>query len=200
MKKLILILCITLGVIQLASAQSTAGYGIKGGLNYGSNGNLFTEPGNIKLHPNESVGFNLGVFAKFGTWLYFKPELLYTNTSNDYDNFNGSSDAAFKVQKIDLPAMVGLRLIGPLSIFTGPSFQYIISSKLDNQKSSSIQDDITMGYNVGFAVSINRFAIDIRYEGAFSNNQTEFLSSNGLEIATVDSRPEQLSLNLSIKL
>ncbi|MDW5290954.1 outer membrane beta-barrel protein [Formosa sp. PL04] len=199
MKKLILILCVVVGAIQLTAAQSVSGYGIKGGLNYGSNGNLISETGNIISHPDENVGFNLGVYAKFGGWIYFKPELLYTNTSSGYNNFNGG-DATFKTQKIELPTMVGLRLIGPLSIFAGPSFQYILSSELDGKEASDVDKSITMGYNIGLAVSFKRFAIDLRYEGAFSNNQTDFLNANGLEIATVDSRPEQLILNLSIKI
>lgn len=199
MKKLITMLCLVVGVIQFTSAQSASGYGIKGGLNYGSNGNLISETENIISHPDENIGFNLGVFAKFGSWIYFKPELLYTNTSSKYNNVN-DSDATFKTQKIELPAMVGLRLIGPLSIFAGPSFQYILSSKLNGQKENDIDKNITMGYNIGLAISFNHFAIDLRYESAFSNNQTKFLNTNGLEIVTVDSRTKQFTLNLSIKI
>ncbi|WP_434035410.1 outer membrane beta-barrel protein [Formosa sp. 4Alg 33] len=198
MKKLILMLFVLVGTIQFTMAQSGSGYGIKGGLNYGSNGKLISNTGDIIAHPDRNLGFNLGVFAKFGSWIYIKPELLYTNTSSEYSNGN-NGDSKFKVQQIDLPVNLGLRLIGPLSIFAGPSFQYNLSSKLDGKKAEDVYNEITTGYNVGLAFSLRRFAIDLRYEGAFSANQNNFLNNNGVMLV-VDSRPEQLILNLSIRI
>ncbi|MHA7943470.1 outer membrane beta-barrel protein [Formosa sp. 3Alg 14/1] len=198
MKKLILMLFVLVGTIQFTTAQSGSGYGIKGGLNYGSNGKLISNTGDIIAHPDRNLGFNLGVFAKFGSWIYIKPELLYTNTSSEYSSGN-SGDSKFKIQQIDLPVNVGLRLIGPLSIFAGPSFQYNLSSKLDGKKAEDVYNEITTGYNVGLAFSLRRFAIDLRYEGAFSANQNNFLNNNGVMLV-VDSRPEQLILNLSIRI
>ncbi|WP_066225278.1 outer membrane beta-barrel protein [Formosa haliotis] len=194
MKKLILTLCIVVGALNLSTAQSGSGYGIKGGLNYGANGNYFSSISNTVKHPDKNVGFHLGVFGKFGDWIYFKPELMYTNTSSEYDA------GKLKVQKLDLPALFGIRLIGPLSIFAGPAFQYILDSKFDDVKADDIDKDISMGFNFGFAVNIRKIGIDLRYERGFSKNETKFIENNGIDVVSIDSRPSQLILSLSVKL
>ncbi len=186
-------LCIVVGALQLTSAQSGSGYGIKGGLNYSSNGSYISSAEQIK-HSDRNIGFHLGVFAKFGSKLYFKPELMYTKTSSEYNNAN------LDIQKIDLPALVGFRLIGPLSVFAGPSFQYIIDSKFDDIDYDNIEEDISMGLNFGFALNIRSIGIDLRYERGFNTNETDFISNNGLNIVKIDSRPDQLILSLSLKI
>ncbi|QDO94160.1 PorT family protein [Formosa sediminum] len=194
MKNLIFILFVTLGAIQITTAQSGSGYGIKGGLNYSSNGNYISSIGDHINHSDRNIGFHLGVFAKFGSRLYFKPELMYTQTSSAYDN------ADLEIKKIDLPALVGIRLIGPLSVFAGPSFQYILDSKFDDIDYDNIEEDISMGLNFGLALHIRRIGIDLRYERGFNTNETEFITNNGLNVVTIDSRPDQLILSLSLSL
>ncbi|MBP1841369.1 porin family protein [Formosa algae] len=193
MKKIILMLSVVVGALQLTSAQSGSGYGIKGGLNYSSNGNFISSSSNIK-HSDRNIGFHLGVFAKFGSRLYFKPELMYTSTSSEYNRNE------FKIQKIDLPALVGIRLIGPLSAFVGPSFQYIIDSKYDDIDYDNIEEDISMGLQFGFALNIRNIGLDLRYERGFNSNEAEFLTDNNANLVTIDSRPDQLVLSLSIRM
>lgn len=193
MKKLIVFLGLCFGTLSTLIAQSEAGYGIKGGLNYNTNGDYFESISNTVKHPDGNIGFHLGVFGKFGDRLYFKPELVYTNTSSDYDG------DTFKLQKLDLPALVGIRVIGPLSIFAGPAFQYILDSDYDGIAVDDFDKDISMGFNFGIGFNLNKLGIDLRYERGFSKNEASFINDNNLDLgATIDARPSQLILSASL--
>ena len=67
-------------------AQNGTGFGIKGGLNYNSNGDYFESIGAIAEHPDQNIGYHLGLFGKFGDKIYFRPELVYTSTKSDYNS------------------------------------------------------------------------------------------------------------------
>ncbi|MGJ5641221.1 outer membrane beta-barrel protein [Formosa sp. S-31] len=193
MKKLFFMACFWVATISVVSAQSHSGFGIKGGLNYNSNGDYFESISNTVKHPDGHIGFHLGVFAKFGDRLFFKPELVYTNTNSDYDG------DTFKLQKLDLPALVGIRVIGPINVFAGPSFQYILTSDYDGTKVDDFDKDISLGFNFGIGFSLNKFGIDLRYERGFSKNEADFIDKNNLDLgATIDARPSQLILSASI--
>ena len=78
---------------------------------------------------DSKIGFHLGVFYKMKLpIIYIKPELVYTNTKSSYDLAGSSTD--YDISKIDLPIMVGIGIIGPLDLFAGPSFQYILDTDL----------------------------------------------------------------------
>jgi len=178
----------------LISAQSGSSYGIKAGLNYNANGDYFESIGSVAENPERNIGFHIGAFGKLGNSLYFRPELVYTNTKSDYNN----SD--FKMQKIDAPLLVGVKVIGPLSVFGGPSFQYILNTEFDNIAINDVDKDITVGLNFGAAVNFKKFAVDVRYERGFSNNEAQFLNNNNIDISRLDTRPDQLILSLSVAL
>ncbi|MFI2743972.1 porin family protein [Zhouia sp. PK063] len=180
----------------LTYAQSGSGWGLKAGFNYNSSGKL-SEVGN-EINSDGKVGYHLGLFAKadLGT-IYLRPELMYTKISSEYDGSN------FDMQKIDLPVLVGVKVIGPLNIFAGPAFQYILDTNLDDASIENDPNDITVGFNFGAGVSIGNLGVDLRYERGFSDNEAKFIRTNlgdaGTE-ATLDTRPSQLILSLSLKL
>ncbi|WP_159023031.1 outer membrane beta-barrel protein [Formosa sp. L2A11] len=194
MKKLIVMLCVVLGAIQLISAQSGTGFGIKGGLNYSSNGSYSSSLGKYIEHPDRNVGFHLGVFGKFGSLVYLKFEPTYTQTTSSYN------EEDFKVKKVDVPALIGVQIIGPLSIFAGPTLQYIIDTKLEDIKAEDRSEDITGGLNFGIAFNFKNIGIDLRYERGFKDYELQYITNNGLDLVTIDSRPEQLILSVSFKL
>ncbi|MCF6295931.1 MAG: PorT family protein [Flavobacteriaceae bacterium] len=192
-KKIILLLVFTSSSIFVWS-QSDSSYGIKAGLNYNANGDYFESINATAQNPDRNIGFHIGVFGKLGNTLYFRPELVYTNTKSDYNN----SD--FKMQKIDAPLLVGIKVIGPISVFAGPSFQYILDSEFDGISIDNLENDITVGLNFGAAINFKKFAIDVRYERGFSNNEAQFLNNNNIDTSRLDTRPSQLILSLSIAL
>ena len=179
-----------------AKAQNGGSFGIKGGLNYSANGDYFESISENAKNPDRNVGFHLGVFGKIGNKLYLRPELMYTSTKSDYD-----SDE-FTVKKIDAPILVGIKVIGPVSVFAGPSFQYILDTEFEGINIDNIENDFSVGLNFGIGVSLNKIGIDLRYERGFSQNEGNFIGNNLGEgvISRIDTRPDQLILSLSIAL
>lgn len=175
-------------------AQTANGFGFKGGLNYNTNGNYYESAISAAENPDGNVGFHFGVFAKFGGFIFAKPELVYTSTKSDYSN------GTFKMQKIDAPLLGGVRILKFLNVFAGPSFQYLIDSEFDNRNIRNIENDITVGLNIGVGFSLKKIGIDLRYERGFSENEATIINDNGLNIGTLDTRPEQLILSLSFVL
>src|SRR5690606_30028150 len=124
-------------------AQKQGGFGLKGGVNYNANGDYYDSATNTYESPESVIGYHLGVFAKIGDQLYFRPELMYSKTESEYTSGN------FELQKLDAPLLVGLNIIGPLQVFAGPSLQYIIDSDFENATIGSFKDDFTVGLNLG---------------------------------------------------
>ena len=179
-----------------AQAQKGSSFGIKGGLNYNANGDYFESIGENAQNPDRNVGYHLGVFGKIGNQLYFRPELMYTSTKSDYDNDE------FTMKKIDAPLLVGIKVIGPVSVFTGPSLQYILDTEFDGINIDNVEDDFSVGLNFGIGLNFNKIGVDLRYERGFSNNEATFIGNNIGEgvVSRIDTRPDQLILSLSIAL
>ena len=173
-------------------AQNTNGFGFKAGLNYNANGDYFESISSSAQHPDRSIGYHFGFFGKIGTKLYFKPELVYTSTKSDYDN------ASFKMQKIDAPLMIGLKVLGPVSVFAGPSFQYILDSEFSGISINDIENDYSVGLNFGIGLNLKKIGVDLRFERGFNNNEATFVSNIGsIGPSRIDTRPNQLILSLS---
>lgn len=195
LQKLGLLVCVFLGLTFSSKAQNGHGFGIRAGLNYNSNGNYFESIDSNAKNPDRNIGFHVGLYGKIGDRFYFKPEVVYTNTKSDY----GSSD--FKMEKIDAPLLVGAKVIGPLSVFVGPSLQYIVSSKFKDIKIDDIKSDFTVGLNFGIAANFDGFGVDLRYERGLSKNEATFLDNSvSVPPSRIDTRPDQLILSISFAL
>ena len=176
-------------------SQVGTSYGIKAGLNYNGNGDYFDAINTTVENPDKNIGYHIGVFGKLGNSLYFRPELVYTSTKSDYNSGN------FDMKKLDVPLLVGIKVIGPISVFGGPALQYILDSDFEGASIDGIKNDFSVGLNFGAAINFNKFAIDVRYERGLSNNEASFLDNNGVNINDkLDTRPSQLILSLSIAL
>lgn len=196
MQKLVVsTLLITLFCLNL-NAQKGSSFGIKAGLNYNANGDYFESISENAQDPDRNIGYHIGVFGKIGNDLYFRPELVYTSTKSDYN----SDD--FDMQKLDLPLLVGAKIIGPVSVFGGPSFQYILDTEFDGINIDNVENDFSVGLNFGIGLTLNKIGIDLRYERGFSDNEATFIGNNLGEgaVSRIDTRPDQLILSLSIAL
>jgi hypothetical protein len=191
-KNLFFILLVTLFTSAVSMAQTATGFGFKGGLNYNANGDYFESISANTKHPDRNVGYHFGIFGKIGNRIYFKPELVYTSTKSEYDSDN------FKMQKLDAPLLVGLKVLGPISVFGGPSLQYILDTEFDGISINNVKDDFTVGLNFGIGLNLNKVGIDLRYERGFSDNEATFIGNNGIGTSRIDTRPDQLILSLSL--
>ncbi len=195
MKKTVLIAALAFMGLS-ASAQSGTGFGIKGGLNYSANGDYFESAGDAARNPDRNVGYHLGIFGKIGaSRVYLRPELVYTKTKSDY---NGDD---FNMSKLDIPVLLGLKVIGPLHVFAGPAFQYILKTEFDGITIDDVENDLTVGMNIGAGVNLGKLGIDLRYERGFSDNEATFINTNtNVGQSRIDTRPDQLILSLSLAL
>ncbi|TWO30754.1 PorT family protein [Seonamhaeicola sediminis] len=192
MRNVFLIALFALLLTATTKAQTATGFGFKAGLNYNANGNYFDSVGENAKHPDRNIGYHFGLFGKVGNKIYFKPEAVFTSTKSDYN------DDTFKMQKIDVPLLVGAKVIGPLSVFGGPSLQFILDSEFDNISINNIENDFSVGLNFGIGLNLNKIGIDVRYERGFNNNEATFLNNNINNIEDrLDTRPDQLILSLS---
>ncbi len=177
-------------------AQADSGFGIKAGLNYNGNGDYFESVGDAAQDPDKNVGYHLGFWGKIGNRIYVRPELVYSATKSDYDNDE------FKMKKLDLPVLVGAKVIGPVHVFAGPSFQYILDTEFEGITIDDVDNDFTVGMNIGAGVNLGKLGVDLRYERGFSDNEATFINNNITTLPTsrVDTRPDQLILSFSLKL
>lgn len=202
-KTLLVVVCALVSVT--AFAQKDSGFGIKAGLNYNQNGDLNfsqvqTAGENLIAGSDGKVGFHVGFFGKLDfPKIYLRPELIYTRTSSSYDVDGGSND--YDISKLDLPILLGYKIIGPLHVFAGPAFQYTLSNDLEGLEVEDVNNDFTVGLHLGVGVNLGNIGLDVRYERGFSENEANFIGNNITDIAgRVDSRPSQIIFGLSLKL
>ena len=175
-----------------AAIYGQASFGLKGGVNYNSNGRLVDNVTEAAENPDKAIGYHVGIYAKqdFKGW-YIRPELFFTKTSSDYET------ASFDMSKVDLPVLLGINFNSPFSIFGGPALQYIIHTDLEGFSLSDVAHTFTFGLNAGVGLQISNFGIDLRYERGLTENEVEF---TGISEGRIDTRPDQIILSISVKL
>ena len=213
MKKLFLIL-ILLGSMSSVNAQFMS-YGIKGGLNYNSNGDLRTLHGfeeDLKINSDNQTGYHIGVFSeiKLPLWLYVRPELIYTHTKSNYDENNYNADLS--INKFDAPVLFGIKVLQFGRVFLGPVFTYMMNTDLenisfiDNVKNIS-SDDFSMGGQIGAGIELGKFGADIRWETGLTDTEAQFVGNltNGYIDSgddakiKIDTRPQQFIISIYYK-
>ncbi|MGB6151773.1 MAG: porin family protein [Pricia sp.] len=187
-----------------AFSQSDSGFGIKGGVNYNQNGDLRLNAvgdaaEDIVQGSDGKVGYHVGMFGKLAfSRLYIRPELVYTKTQSAYNLNDGTK---YDISKLDLPVLFGAEIIGPLHIFAGPAFQYMLTNDLEDFSINDAEKDFTVGLHIGAGVNLGRLGLDVRYERGLSENEAEFVGENVTDISgRVDSRPSQIIFAVSLKL
>lgn len=172
-------------------------FGAKAGLNYDSFGDLeLTELNAENINSDTKTGFHIGVFGHLDLLtFYLRPELQFSKSDNQFDN-NG-----FSLQKIEAPVLLGYKLLGPLSVFAGPSFQYILSEKADNINISSVEENFTVGLQLGTRLQLGRFGLGIRFDRGFTENEIQVLGNNDIDVTgNIDTRQKQWIISLSYDL
>ena len=201
--KITLITLIFITATSLTFAQS--GYGIKAGLSYNSNGELAEIINNtqtvINNKGNGKSGYNIGFYGKLDLGpLYIRPELVYTKTTSEYELNSTRTD--YKLSKLDAPILIGIHVLGPLKVFAGPAFQYILTEDFNGLQRKAVEKDFTVGLNIGAALELGALGIDVRYERGLKSNETSFIDNNigSTSSYTLDSRPSQIIFSVSYRL
>lgn len=200
MKKVILVVFLALGLSQISNAQIN--FGIKGGVNYNNNGDAtLSSTGNDIIDGAESKsGFHAGVWFRGKLpilGLYLRPEIVYTQVKSEYTYKSAATDYDFK--KLDVPVLLGKKVLGFGNVFIGPSFQYIIEDDFSfSDLSSDDFDKFSVGMQMGFGVEFGKVGLDVRWERGLSDSEARFTDNN--TNITVDNRTNQIIFGLSLQL
>jgi hypothetical protein len=177
--------------------QAQFEFGVKAGLNYDSLGDVnYTDISTTQLSAGSKTGFHVGVYGKLDLLLfYLRPELQFTKINSGIQNTD------IGLSKIEAPILLGYKALGPLSVFAGPSFQYILDENIED-KLTDIEENFTVGLQIGTHLSLGRFGLGIRYERGFTDNDILILGINGVPIDgnRIDARPNQFIVSASYEL
>ena len=164
MKKIIVILLFTTVVVS-AQAQLFR-IGVKGGINVQTSDIKSTQELKQLYESKNRYGWHLGLQSsiKVLPFLAIQPDILYTRSSFD---FSSASSQSYKVRcnTIDVPVLASLRLLGPVHIQVGPSFNLMNKSSLKNY--DIFMSRPSMSYLAGVTVDLGKVNMSLRYNGQF---------------------------------
>ena len=147
-----------------------------------------------------NAGFNFGLSAKVNLplSLFLMPEIYYTTLKSEFTEPISNTTLEVKSNRVDVPVLLGYNVLGDtFGVFAGPVASYNLST--DNQFNDfkeNAKNDFTVGYQFGAQVQLQKFIINGRYEGAFTNDQRDFVNNNTNQTIRYDSRPSMLILGL----
>ena len=177
---------------------SQLSFGLKGGVNYDSFGEFNrTDLSLENFQSDAKTGFHIGVFGNLDLLtFYLRPELQF---SQSVSQFNG--DETISLNKLEAPVLLGYKILGPLSVFAGPSFQYILKEKGTDISLGDLEENFTVGLQLGTRLKLGRFGLGIRFERGFTDNEVVILGNNDVDIAgRIDTRAKQWIVSASYDL
>jgi len=173
--------------------------------NFGSIENISNKIDNYDLDIKNSTGFQFGIFTEIDLiTFYIRPELnlIFSKSKNaaaySLDEGINIAEHSYKSSEIQLPIIFGYKVLGPISVFGGPSFKYNLSNS-SNFNLEDIKDKYTLSLLLGSRVKIRYISVGLRYERGLNNNEVLIINANGVDLnnANVDLTTNKLSLNIS---
>jgi hypothetical protein len=176
MKKLILVIA-TL-TFSIACYSQSFEIGVKGGLNITA-ADVMQKVSNDLQITNKNT-FNGGIYGRFKIkliGLFVQPELVYNTRGYNFEIKEPISGETINLKQqayyIDVPVLVGLKMLKFLRIYAGPNFQYLLKNEItgiDEVKALEIDFKKTgmkkasTGVQIGFGLDLLKFRIDVKYD------------------------------------
>ena len=192
---------------------SQGNLGISFGLNddsFGSIENISSTIDNYDLDLKNATGFQFGVYTEIDLiTFYIRPELNFifskANQGSALLTGNATEDILkhnLKSSEIQVPIIFGYNILGPLSIFGGPSFKYNLKTSSDIFNLEDIKDKYILSVLLGTRIKMRSLGIDLRYERGLNNGELKIINDNGLNIpnGNIDSTTNRFSILLSYDL
>jgi hypothetical protein len=179
--------------------------------NFGSIENIKTKIDDYDLDLKNSTGFQLGLFTEIDLiTFYIRPEinLIFSKSKNGtaFTSANNNiliesiniAEHTYKSTDVQVPIIFGYKVLGPISIFAGPTFKYNLSNS-SNFDLEEIEDKYNLSLLLGTRVKVKSFSVGLRYERGLNNNELLIINANGIDIdnANIDTTTNKLSLNIS---
>ncbi|MEC9135529.1 MAG: hypothetical protein VX994_04940 [Bacteroidota bacterium] len=173
-------------------------YGLKGGLNFGSSGDIVVVTDQLQKEGDltSKTGYHLGVYSEvYFLMFYLRPEFQYTKLSSQFE------DNLIDNERIELPLSLGYSILGPISLFLGPIAYFNLSQKANELKLEKIQNTTSLGLHIGARLKLGALGVDVRYEKGLSTTETKLLSQSGISVSgQIDSQKDQFTLGVSFKI
>lgn len=157
---------------------------------------------------DKEVGFHIGGILRISSAskkFIFELDPTFVNTKSSFTLTNATIvNEVFndKQWRMDVPIMFGTQFAGFLDLMAGPTLSLNIGNTLSYDKvNTTIEQDYkstTWGYQLGAAIKIASFIVDVRYAGSLES------VTNGIKIGDTvyetSTRPSSLIASLSILL
>ena len=173
-------------------------YGLKGGLNFGSSGDIVVVTDQLQKEGDltSKTGYHLGAYSEvYFLMFYLRPEFQYTKLSSQFE------DDLIDNERIELPLSIGYSILGPISLFLGPIVYYNLSQKANELKLEKIQNTTSLGLHIGARLKLGALGVDVRYEKGLSTTETKLLSQAGIPVSgQIDFQKDQFTLGVSFKI
>lgn len=199
MKKLIF--AIFFVFLAMEGFSQNSGFGIKAGLS----STKVDFKSDEFIPADAQTGYHIGVFGRFGGAGFFvQPELLFTQTKGEFAyvpaGISGSAapeDYKAEFNRLDIPVLVGFRLLKFVRVMAGPIGSFNINSEIKDAVETVDEVEFkkaTLGYQAGLGVDIGNLSVDAKYEGGLSK-VTENIGS-----FQTDNRINQWVLSLGFRI
>lgn len=169
MKKLTIIIMLGMFVFT-GSAQEIFNLGLKAGINTSK-----ISADNEDYNAQTINNYQFGAFARisFGA-IYLQPEAYYNSKGGEYiDRVNANTINSFNLNTIDVPALVGFKIIDqePLNvrIMAGPVFSFLTKKSVKGQFTEDNIENSFFGWQFGAGVDFLFLTLDLRKENYGSN-------------------------------
>ena len=185
-----------LALLSTTLLQAQFEFGVKGGLNYDSLGDVdYDDFSATDLSAGSKTGYHIGAYGKIDLLLfYLRPEIQFTKINSGFDGKD------IGLSKIEAPILLGYKILGPLSVFAGPSFQYILNEDVEGTTLADVEENFTIGLQIGTRISFGRLGMGVRYDRGFTDNGVKILGVNGVGDGRIDARPNQFIVSASYEL
>lgn len=208
------ILVIALALFVALPAFSQLKFGIKAGLSTNSitmaDIKTLTSAGSpnytVEKLKGATYGINGGLFMRLSiSKFYIQPEVLFASSSNEYKvtNMQTAIDSVKKQKfsKLEIPVMIGFKLLKFIRINAGPSASLAIGSPSELIKDpdyKTMYSKMTIGYQAGVGLDLfKKLTVDLRYEGSLKKYQNKIENALGIPVA-LDDRPNAFLLSVGL--
>ena len=177
-------------------------YGLKGGINY-TFGELSAQIYGNSLEGSGYIqpgfGYQGGVFFELGLNKFFvRPEVLYTHSTGEFDLV--PKPLQYKVSKLSLPLLGGYNIWGPVDIYAGIAYQYILNNKVETYSGKLKTLQSPWAGQVGIKYVNNKIEIDFRFDFTMDSKEYQSFRVDPTSYAIDDGRLNLFMLSFSYKL
>ncbi len=164
MKKLTIIGLLALFALT-GNAQNFFDAGLKAGINTSK---ISTTIDNYT--PETINNYLFGAFARINMWrIYIQPEAYFNSKGGEYiDKLDASTINSFNLKTIDVPALIGFKIIDQkalnLRVMAGPVFSFVTDKSAEGQFTEDKLKDNFFGWQYGAGIDFLFISLDVRKE------------------------------------